>query len=243
MKKEGDTLTAIITTVLYGVLSAIVIFLMKCETNKRLKSNQPENIENTNIEDTDIVNQSVKPYQPSATMYICMAVLVAISALCGFIVSNHAVSVIAIIEIGACYLATLGAAVIDLKTRTIPNYIPLALIGIRLVIFVFEMIYVDYAISYLISSLIGCFLCGLVLIIANRVSKGGIGGGDIKLLSSIGFMCGIYVVFSGLLLALICCIIVSGVLMVLKKQKSKDHLPFGPFIYVGFVIMCLFTLY
>ena len=224
----------IITTVLYSVLAAAVIVAMKSETNRRLRSTKPDNC----TENTD-----VSPYPSSGATYLCMMVLIGISAFCGYIVSSHAVSIIAIIELGACYLAALAAAVIDLKIRMIPNLIPLMLIGVRLAIFIYEILYVESALSYLVSSLIGGLLCAFLLIIANKISKGGIGGGDIKLLSGIGFMCGLYVVFSTLMLALVSCIVISLILLILKKRTLKDHLPFGPFIYFGLIVMCLLTLY
>lgn len=230
---KGDILISVITTILYGTLAAIVVGMMKYETNRRLQD----------YHDLHIGDTCVRPYRFSVMTCISIAVLIALSGLCGFIVSKHAISIIAIIEIGMCYLAVLGAAIIDLKTKTIPNYIPFMLIGIRLIIFLFEVFYFDSALSGLASSLIGCFLCVLLLIIANKFSKGGIGAGDIKLLSGVGFMCGVYVVFSTLLIALICCLVVTVILLALKKQTAKGHLPFGPFIYMGYAIMCLLTLY
>ena len=226
-------MNSVITTVLYSILAAFVAVGMRFETNRRLQSIQSDDIEIT----------SGRPYLLSGKLYVYLLIIVGISALCGFTVSNNAISIIAIIEIGVCYLAALAAAVIDLKTRTIPNYIPLTIIGIRMIIFIYEILYVDSAVSYLVSSLIGCFLCLVVLIIANKIVKSGIGGGDIKLLAAIGFMCGLYVVFSTLFIALICCIVVSIIAIMLKKYTSKDHLPFGPFIYLGFTVMCLLTLY
>ena len=82
----------------------------------------------------------------------------------------------------------------------------------------------------------------LILGIANKLSKGGIGLGDVKLLSCIGFMCDIYIVIKTLTLALLACICILGVLLILKKQTVKDHLPFAPFIHIGFIGMCLSTL-
>jgi len=224
-------LIPVITAILLGVLSPIVTVLMCLETNKRLTSGHLEDIENKNL------------YKRTPVTVCLLAAVTGLSTAIGYTAGKETVSVIATVEVAACYLAVLAAAVIDLKTRTIPNTISLALLGIRLILFIFECIFTDQAVGYLVSSIIGGFLCALVLIIANKFSKGGIGGGDIKLLACVGFMCGLYVVFSTLLLALVACIIVSGILLVLKKCTAKDHMPFGPFIYIGYSIMCLLTLY
>lgn len=222
----------VISTVALAVLSVIVAVAMKYETNRRLKSIQPHNIENTSI-----------PYGSGGRMFLYVCIFIGVSAICGYVISIHTISLIGMIEIAVCYLAALAAAIIDLKTKTIPNYIPAILIAVRLIILIYEIIYVESAMSYFISSLIGCFLCALLLVIANRISKGGIGGGDIKLLSSIGFMCGVYVVFSTLFLALVSCIVFTLIRLLLKKNTLKDQLPFGPFIYIGFTTMCLLSLY
>ena len=85
-------------------------------------------------------------------------------------------------------------------------------------------------------------VCYLLLTIANKIAKGGIGGGDIKLLTATGFMVGIYVVFEVLIYALVSCILYTIFKIIIKKYNAKEHFPFGPFIYMGFVIMCLINI-
>lgn len=225
----------VLTTIAYAVFSIAVVLLMRSETNKRLNSIQPH--------DNDDETINATPYKLDGKSVLIYCILVCVSALAGYIISKNTVSILAMVQIGCCYMAALAAAIIDFKTKTIPNYIPISLLCVRALVFIYEIIFTDSALSYLVSSLIGCFLCALLLIIANRISKGGIGGGDIKLLACIGLMCGVYVVFSTLLLSLLACIVVSVILLLLKKKTSKDNLPFGPFIYLGLTIMCLFTLY
>lgn len=227
-------MSPVLTTIAYAVFSIAVVLLMRSETNKRLNSIQPH-------ENDEAINAT--PYKLDGKSVLVYSILVCVSALAGYIISRNTVSILATVQIGICYMSALAAAIIDFKTKTIPNYIPISLLCCRALIFIYEIIFTDSALSYLVSSLIGCFLCALLLIIANRISKGGIGGGDIKLLACIGLMCGVYVVFSTLLLSLLACIVVSVILLLLKKKTSKDNLPFGPFIYLGLTIMCLFTLY
>lgn len=232
-------MNSIIVAIVYAILSVIVIIVTKSAANKRIEKKQIN---------TDLDEYKIVPYKVSPGTVLVALVLVAISAGCGYVVSNEIDfsvinSTISTIALGSCYFATLAAAVIDLKTRTIPNYISITIVGIRLLIFIYELFCVEEAIGSLISSLIGALLCAFMLIFANKLSRGGIGGGDIKLLSSIGFMCGMYMVFSTMLIALIGCIIFSTVGVLLKKRMWKDHLAFGPYIYIGFVVMCLFRLY
>lgn len=224
----------IISTIAYSVFSALAIILMTRETNRRLMHNPPD----------DIDAEKVKPYKMSTATVLLAAMLTALAAWCGFAVSSYPeISVFAVIKIGMCCVAALAAAVIDLKLRIIPNYISLTLIVGRVILAIFEFIFTNDALGYLISSLIGGSACILLLIIANKISKGGIGGGDIKLLTCIGFVCGLQEVVTTMLLAVVVCIIVSVVLLLLKKLTTKDHLPFGPFIYLGFMLMSLLAVY
>jgi prepilin signal peptidase PulO-like enzyme (type II secretory pathway) len=106
-----------------------------------------------------------------------------------------------------------------------------------------EFVFLDDALNYLISSLIGGLLCMVLLVIANKISKGGIGAGDIKLLSAVGFVLGLYPVLSAMLFSLLGFILLSALLLLAKKCSLKDQLPFGPFIYVGFLVYCLVNLH
>lgn len=223
---------SIISTVAYALASIPTVLLTARATNARMRKTPAEELSPAPV-----------PYSLSAKTVLLWIALAAISALCGFVISQKATYPLALPVLGICYLAALSAAVMDLKIRIIPNYIPLSVIGIRSVIFIYEFIVTDTALEYLLSSLIGCLLCFVLLGVANKISKGGIGGGDIKLLSAIGFCSGVYLVFSALILALICCSLVSVVLLITKKKEMKGSLPFGPFIYVGITLGCLLTLY
>ncbi|SCG83291.1 leader peptidase (prepilin peptidase) / N-methyltransferase [Proteiniborus sp. DW1] len=80
---------------------------------------------------------------------------------------------------------------------------------------------------------------GLFLIIAIA-SKGGIGGGDIKLISVLGFILGIKKTILTILLSFIIGAAFSIFLLILKKKERKDVIPFGPFINIAFSIALFF---
>lgn len=218
--------------IVMGALSATVTVLMCKETNKRLGVSQ-----------LDDAVQSVEPYTASPRMLAFLAAIVCVSALIGYAVAKKYTIAVAIVEISACYLALLGAAVIDIKTKTIPNFIPLSLVILRVLVLIYELIFEDSALSYFAGSLVGALVCMFFLLIANKLSKGGIGGGDIKLISAVGFLCGLSVAFYTMLFSLIACSIVSACLLAFKKCTAKDQLAFGPFLYLGYLMMCLLTSY
>lgn len=211
----------ILIVVIWGILAGIVTLFMAKVTRQR----------------------GDKYYEWNGITIIAFAFVVILSALSGYIVSTKAVSVFAGLRLAISYFFLLGAAVIDWKLHIIPNFIPGWLALSRLVILGFEVVMGESKTSDIMSSVLGVLVCMVVLFVADKASKGGIGKGDIKLLMALGFMCGIYIAFTTLLMALVCCTVVSIVLLLSKKCTMKDHLAFGPFIYTGYIVMLLFALY
>lgn len=88
----------------------------------------------------------------------------------------------------------------------------------------------------LIASSLGS---GLLLFIAV-VSKGGMGGGDIKFAAALGIWLG----WQYLLLALLLSFVFGGIgglsLLLFKLKNRKDFIPFGPFIAVGALLSLLY---
>lgn len=176
----------------------------------------------------------------SAAIFVLLA---AVSGMAAYFVSTNAASAFAWVELGLCYIAVLCAAVFDFRLRIIPNQIPLGLVIARALIFICEFMMTNTALAYLVSSLLGCFVSFLILMVASKISKGGVGGGDVKLMASLGFGAGIYAALTTLLCALIICAAVAVVLLITKKKSRKDSVPFAPFIYLGYVAVLLLSLY
>lgn len=220
---------ALVTALLFGVLSAITTILMRKETNRRLLLEQMESGSGTEMK--------VQPYCSAAYMQI--AVITLLSCYLGYRVGGKAVSVAAAIQLGACYLAVLAAAIIDLKTKTIPNNLTYFMFGVRLIIMVFEYLFLEADHSVFLSSVLAALLMLAALALAKALAKGGMGAGDIKLICGVGFICGLFAALFTLLLAMICCIAVTCLRIASRKSTAKDDIPFGPFIYAGFMLMCL----
>lgn len=216
---------------LFASLAAAVTVAMARLTNEKIGHPSGE------------METEVSVYTGSVRTYILLTGVILFSALCGWAIFDRAVSPLAAVKLGLCYFAVLGAAVIDAKLRIIPNFIPLILIGARVLIFIYELVFAHGAVQDAVFSLVGCLLCGMFLLVGNRLSKGGIGGGDIKLLSCVGLLCGLYMVFTLLVLALICCCVLMIPVMIGRKLTLQNSVPFGPFIYLGYVLMCLLSLY
>ena len=137
-------------------------------------------------------------------------------------------------------LAAVGAgATVDFFRKRIPNLCSLVLVGGFVVCTVLDYILSpENALWVLISSLLGGIglLGGLSL--CRLISRGGIGIGDIKLVSASGLVLGLYSGFAALLIAQIAAVVAALLLLATKRAGWKDSMPFGPLFWLG-VLGCL----
>ncbi|MDI6637541.1 MAG: A24 family peptidase [Bacillota bacterium] len=86
---------------------------------------------------------------------------------------------------------------------------------------------------------IGLVVCGGLVFLIALLSRGGMGGGDVKLMALVGSFLGPW---AGLASFMIACFIGAAVgvgLIVAGLKKRKDEIPFGPFIAAGTIIVCI----
>jgi len=91
----------------------------------------------------------------------------------------------------------------------------------------------------LISAVLGTVSGSLLLLVAGLLSKGGVGGGDIKLAAVIGLFLGWP---AGLLATFLAACFggAAGLFLIsLKKKSRKDVVPFAPFMALGAVVTML----
>ena len=138
-------------------------------------------------------------------------------------------------------LSSLGfvlfAGVVDFYTKKIPNIVSALMCAISVIVFIAEAIWFqDYFKIAVVSCLIAAVVCFVFLILVYLICRGGFGMGDVKLICSMIILSGVaisvYSVFAGLLI----CLAVTVVLLITKKKGIKDELPFGPFIFLGYII-------
>ncbi|MFI3238907.1 MAG: A24 family peptidase [Lachnospiraceae bacterium] len=117
------------------------------------------------------------------------------------------------------------ASVQDIKTHTLSDNIHIAI----LILGLFK--------GSILVSLIGLLVTGMPLFFTAMLSKGKIGGGDVKLMGAIGFYLGASRGMNALIMGLFL-IVFYG--YVIKNRKQKDEpLALAPFLGMGSV-MALF---
>ncbi len=131
---------------------------------------------------------------------------------------------------------------IDLDFQIIPDRITLPGIGIGLIAGAFLMPdpFVRYALLGLKASIIG-FLAGGGLFYAIAVlSRGGMGGGDIKMMAMVGALMGWKSVLLTTFLGSLTGAVIGIFLMIFKGKGRKTKIPFGPFLGLGSLITLFF---
>jgi len=127
---------------------------------------------------------------------------------------------------------------IDLEFQIIPDKITLPGIPIGIIIgsFLLPDPFMRYTILGLKASLLGFVIGGGVYYALALVSRGGMGGGDIKMMAMVGALMGWKAV---LLISFIGSFIgglVGIFLMIFKGKGRKTKIPFGPFLALGSLI-------
>jgi leader peptidase (prepilin peptidase)/N-methyltransferase len=84
-----------------------------------------------------------------------------------------------------------------------------------------------------VSSILGVVLGGGLFFLVAVISRGGMGGGDIKLIAMIGAFLGWQAVLMTIFLGTFTGAVVGLALMLLGKKGRKDMVPFGPFLALG----------
>lgn len=130
-----------------------------------------------------------------------------------------------------------AAALTDFLEKRVPNRLVAALAVAWLLILAPLVLYdPDAAIAIGVSGLLGFVIAGVVLLVVYFVSRKGLGGGDVKLMS----VAGLYLGYNGALSALLYGSVLSAVtalaLILTKKMTAKDAIPLVPFLYVGILV-------
>ena len=123
-----------------------------------------------------------------------------------------------------CSLVLLRGGIIDYKTRIIPNYVPIALIGIGL-----------FTQLSLFEHIIGLLIPAIVLLASSGLAKTDLPGGDFKLLCSLGFCIGL----TWLLILLVLALIFSLIYGACKRLAPKRNIPLCTYMAISYMAYLL----
>jgi leader peptidase (prepilin peptidase)/N-methyltransferase len=195
------------------------------------------------VEFTDRRCEDGNKYREGRFWPVLPSLAAVLGGLLAYLVFDGSSYIFARVALMLAYMSAVMAGICDYKLKLIPNMIPLALAAARALMFIAEAIVWEAPTALIISSLTGGLLCTLLLLIAMKLTKGGIGYGDIKLMGALGFCVGYRAVFSILMTALFACALFAVPMVALKKKKLAGEMPFAPFICVGCAVTLALALY
>ena len=94
--------------------------------------------------------------------------------------------------------------------------------------------------SLLLDMLLGGLLGGGVMLAIAVVTRGGMGGGDIKFFAALGLWFGWQLTLLALFLSFVIGGVGGAVLLLFRLRGRKDFIPFGPFIAAGAFVTLLY---
>ena len=92
-----------------------------------------------------------------------------------------------------------------------------------------------------VSGLIGMLFLGGLFFLVAFLSKGGMGGGDVKLAVSIGLMCGWPAAWWAFFLSSVLAAVYGAALLITGKADMKTAIRFGPFLAGGGFLAWLYS--
>jgi leader peptidase (prepilin peptidase) / N-methyltransferase len=91
---------------------------------------------------------------------------------------------------------------------------------------------------WILNAFLGGAVGFVILFVVALASRGGMGGGDIKLAGFLGLIVGFPLILVLIFIAVVVGGLVSAILLILKIRERKQAIPFGPFLVFA-VCICL----
>lgn len=136
----------------------------------------------------------------------------------------------------------LVAFVIDYRLQIIPNRLTLTIFEFGLIFTFLETILnTTVGIGIFIDNILGMLVGGgiflLITLIGGAIAgKEAMGFGDVKLMGALGLFFGWINMIMISVMAFLFAAIVSIVILIIKRKKFNEYIPFGPFIVVASMI-------
>ena len=134
------------------------------------------------------------------------------------------------------------AFMIDLKLQIIPNRLTLTIFETGLVFtFIKTLLITGGGINIFIDSMVGMLVGGGIFLIITLIGgaiagKEAMGFGDVKLMGALGLFFGWLNMILISVMSFLFAAIVSIIILISRKKKFSEYIPFGPFIVVASMI-------
>lgn len=130
---------------------------------------------------------------------------------------------------------------IDFKFQIIPDSMWVCVLLGGVLVYVQQLVEHGFVWQSLVSRLVGIFAASGVLLVLGMLYRGGMGGGDIKLMAAAGFLLGWRNVLIALMFGAVLGTLWLGITRSLKKSDMKKEVPFGPHLALGILLSAYFA--
>ena len=134
------------------------------------------------------------------------------------------------------------AFMIDYKSQIIPNRLTLTIFEIGLIFtFAETLLNINLGINIFVNNILGMLVGGGIFLLITLIGgiiagKEAMGFGDVKLMGALGLFFGWLNMILISVMAFLFAAIVSIIILISRKKKMNEYIPFGPFIVVASMI-------
>lgn len=136
----------------------------------------------------------------------------------------------------------ISAFVIDYRLQIIPNRLTLTIFETGLIFtFASVMINTNAGISIFVNNMLGMLAGGGIFLIITLIGgliagKDAMGFGDVKLMGALGLFFGWMNIIMVAVMAFLLAAVISIVILISRKKKADEYIPFGPFIVISAIV-------
>ena len=134
------------------------------------------------------------------------------------------------------------AFLVDYRLQIIPNRLTLTIFELGLVFtFAETLLNINVGINIFVNNLLGMLVGGGIFLLITLIGgiiagKEAMGFGDVKLMGALGLFFGWLNMILISVMAFLFAAIVSIIILISRKKKMNEYIPFGPFIVVASMI-------
>lgn len=134
------------------------------------------------------------------------------------------------------------AFMIDYKLQIIPNRLTLTIFEIGIIFtFAETLLNINFGINIFVNNILGMLVGGGIFLLITLIGgiiagKEAMGFGDVKLMGALGLFFGWLNMILISVMAFLFAAIVSIIILISRKKKMNEYIPFGPFIVVASMI-------
>ena len=134
------------------------------------------------------------------------------------------------------------AFMVDYRLQIIPNRLTLTIFEVGLIFtFAETLLNINVGINIFVNNLLGMLVGGGIFLLITLIGgiiagKEAMGFGDVKLMGALGLFFGWLNMILISVMAFLFAAIVSIIILISRKKKMNEYIPFGPFIVVASMI-------